>query len=101
LVLVIILGISVGMWGASRRALAQEEAEGRRASSRRDAVAGSVDEESVIGARRLKKLEAEVTALSNKMDELVSTQQAILQRFDAVMEELRVIKVRATLSRGG
>ena len=35
-----------------------------------------------------------------KLDEILSTQQTILQQFDAVMEELRIIKVRSTL-RGG
>jgi len=59
------------------------------------------------GARGGKTVEtAELKALERKLDKLakeqqtiLETQQTILARFDAVMEELRIIKVRATLSR--
>ena len=38
--------------------------------------------------------------LEKKLDQILANQETILQRFDQVMEELRIIKVRATL-RGG
>ena len=35
-------------------------------------------------------------AIEKKLDQILANQQTILLRFDAVMEELRIIKVRAT-----
>ena len=32
----------------------------------------------------------------SKLDEILANQHTILQKFDAIMEELRIIKVRAT-----
>ncbi|MBI2495180.1 MAG: hypothetical protein HYW10_01210 [Candidatus Omnitrophica bacterium] len=34
--------------------------------------------------------------LMKKLDQILANQQTILQKFDAVMEELRIIKVRTT-----
>ena len=45
--------------------------------------------------------EASDAKLEKKLDEILANQQTILQKFDAVMEELRIIKVRATLRGGG
>ena len=36
--------------------------------------------------------------LESKLDQILANQQTILQRFDQIMEELRIIKVRATLN---
>lgn len=36
--------------------------------------------------------------LAAKLDQVLANQDTILQRFDDVMEELRIIKVRATLN---
>ena len=36
--------------------------------------------------------------LEQKLNEILANQQEILKRFDAVMEELRVIKVRTTIA---
>ena len=44
--------------------------------------------------------ETESSRMEKKLDEILANQTAILQRFDAVMEELRIIKVRATLRSG-
>lgn len=38
--------------------------------------------------------------IESKLDDILANQQAILQKFDAIMEELRIIKVRATLRAG-
>ena len=38
--------------------------------------------------------------VERKLDQILANQETILQRFDQVMEELRIIKVRST-SRGG
>jgi hypothetical protein len=42
----------------------------------------------------------DASRIESKLDEILSGQEAILNKFDVVMEELRIIKVRATL-RGG
>ena len=44
--------------------------------------------------------ERKLKALEGKLDEVLANQQTILQKFDMVMEELRIIKVRATLRTG-
>ncbi len=38
------------------------------------------------------------TKIAAKLDQVLANQDTILQRFDEVMEELRIIKVRATLN---
>lgn len=38
----------------------------------------------------------DAASIEKKLDQILANQQAILSRFDAVMEELRIIKVRAT-----
>ena len=40
---------------------------------------------------------AKLAALERKLDQVLANQQAILQKFDAVMEELHIIKIRASL----
>lgn len=39
---------------------------------------------------------AEFARLEKRLDEIAATQAQILQKFDMVMEELRIIKIRAT-----
>ena len=39
--------------------------------------------------------------LMNKLNQILANQQTILQKFDAVMEELRIIKVRTTIRTSG
>ena len=41
---------------------------------------------------------ARETRIEQKLDQILSNQQTILQRFDQVMEELRIVKVRATMN---
>ena len=48
----------------------------------------------------LGKLQKQMKELLAQQKEVLANQATILQRFDAVMEELRIIKVRATI-RGG
>lgn len=100
--LILVGGLALGMCGVSRVALSQGEPTGSRSSSRH-ALSPNSEEEGMgaIDAPRLRKLESEITTVSKKLDDIASTQQTILQKFDAIMEELRIIKVRATLSRGG
>jgi len=40
---------------------------------------------------------AEFARLEKRLDEIAATQAQILQKFDMVMEELRIIKIRATI----
>ena len=40
----------------------------------------------------------ETRALEKKIDQVLANQQLILQKLDAMMEELRIVKVRATHS---
>ncbi len=41
-------------------------------------------------------VERRLQEIMNRQEEILRTQQTILQKFDAVMEELRIIKVRAS-----
>lgn len=40
---------------------------------------------------------ASEAAIQKKLDEILANQDAILKRLDEVMEELRIVKIRATL----
>ena len=40
---------------------------------------------------------ADLRAVKQKLDELAATQDQILKRLDEIMEELKIIKIRATL----
>ena len=76
------IGLGVCLWSAA----------GSRAASR-DVLDGAKQTESSVSSQAKNSIE-------KKLDEILANQAAILQRFDQVMEELRIIKVRATL-RGG
>ena len=49
-------------------------------------------------AQSARDAKLESRALEKKVDQVLANQQLILQKLDAMMEELRVIKVRATHS---
>ena len=42
--------------------------------------------------------QAELAKLEKRLDEVLASQEQVLQKFDAAMEELRIIKIRATTS---
>ena len=76
--------LSAGLW-----LQADTPAEGQSRSGRRSAgTSGGGGETSTAGDT--KKLDA-------KLDQILQNQERIFQRFDEVMEELRIVKVRATL----
>lgn len=50
-------------------------------------------------AQTTRESKSESRLLDKKLNEILAAQQTILQKLDAVMEELRIIKVRATLAR--
>lgn len=50
-----------------------------------------------ISGRASSKDTIDTAALERKLDAILEKQEEVLQRFDAVMEELRIIKVRATM----
>ena len=75
------LVVSLGTWLQTGT-----PAEGQSRSSRRPARGAEETSEKVDTA----KLEA-------KLDQILENQDQILKRFDDVMEELRIVKVRATL----
>ena len=52
--------------------------------------------ESSKKAHSPKSEESDITRIERKLDEIIATQQTILSKFDAVMEQLRIIKVRST-----
>jgi hypothetical protein len=58
-------------------------------------LARSQEEETAPATKSSRPSKTE-DALERKLDEVLANQKAILQKFDAVMEELRVIKIRAT-----
>ncbi|MBI4597225.1 MAG: hypothetical protein HY737_02345 [Candidatus Omnitrophica bacterium] len=94
--LLVALSVGIGIGWMSRPAVwaAEEDATPPVRSSRattKSAAASTTSSSS--GNAKLEK----------KLDEILANQQDILKRFDAVMEELKIIKVRATIaaSRGG
>jgi hypothetical protein len=48
----------------------------------------------------LSKVQKQLKEILTKQEEILANQATLLQKFDVVMEELRIIKVRATI-RGG
>jgi len=42
---------------------------------------------------------SESAKIAAKLDQILANQETILKRFDDVMEELRIVKVRATINR--
>jgi len=80
------IGVGLGLAGvfSGRGASAQESAKKTTAAR---GISVNVDEE------QIKRLE-------EKLDQVLANQTKILEQFDVVKEELRIIKIRATL-RGG
>lgn len=76
------LGLAIGSMGSS--ALAAETASAKPPAKKPPAQSDRARE------AREKRLE-------EKLDQVLANQQTILQRFDQVMEELRIVKVRATV----
>ena len=52
----------------------------------------------LASAQSTRDTKSDSRVLERKLEEVLATQQAILQKLDALMEELRIIKVRATHS---
>ena len=77
----VLSGFIIGCW-ASAQPLALAE----RSSKTAKAAAGKTDE--------TEKLDPQVEA---KLNDILAHQEQILQRLDQVMEELRIVKIRATV----
>ena len=77
------LAFGIGLWSQTG---AQAEAPSRSSRPPRPPSAGKAG-----GDVDAKKLDA-------KLDQILANQEKILQRFDEVMEELRIVKIRATLN---
>ena len=71
---------------AGLRAAEEEAASGSR--PRRTSRSSAGKSASKLDERRI----------DQKLDEIIENQQKILKRFDEVMEELRIVKIRATLN---
>ena len=50
----------------------------------------------LASAQSTRDTKSDSRALERKLEEVLATQQTILQKLDELMEELRIIKVRAT-----
>ena len=50
----------------------------------------------LASAQSTRDTKSDSQVLEKKLEQILSTQQTILQKLDDVMEELRIIKVRAT-----
>ena len=81
---VLLIGLSIGFWCEPFSVAEERAAIGRTQSP----ASPSIDESSL--EKRLSKV------LANQ-EKILANQAEILQKFDAVMEELRIIKVRATI----
>ena len=84
------LAVGVGMLVGAAVVWSASDGEESSRSSRAPRAAASNERESAL----------KTSAIEAKLDEILSGQEAILGKFDAVMEELRIIKIRSTL-RGG
>ena len=79
----------IGLWlSAESPATAQNQSSGSR-STRKSGAGASTAAGSSEDANNRKILA--------KLDQVLDNQQKILAKFDEVMEELRIIKIRATL----
>ena len=59
---------------------------------------GMAEDTSAPAAHSSRAIETANMKIDRKLDQILSNQNEILKRFDLIMEELRVIKVRATRS---
>jgi len=82
--MLVVLGVALGsgLWSS---ALATEtESASRSSRSSRAGTKPSADQRS------------DLVRLDEKLDRLLAQQEQILQKFEGIMEELRIIKVRST-----
>lgn len=91
--LTLAFGILIGAWSLPGRCWGADQRTTKAGRAARNSNAESVSGKDV-------QLEKRLNELQRKLDEVLANQASILGRFDAVMEELRIIKVRATI-RGG
>ena len=82
----IVVGAVFGASGELSAAKEPITRSGHRAPARQESSDGGE------GASRV-----DVKPLEAKLNQILENQEKILQRFDQVMEELRIIKIRATL----
>ena len=96
----LLIGAGIGLAMCSRPA-AMSAAEQEAARASRPGVSSASQElQSSATSGSSSKADAKKNGdVDKKLDEILANQQAIFQRLDQVMEELRIIKVRAT-SRG-
>ncbi len=88
----VLLGLSSQGWLAAEEP-ADRASRSSRPAAKRGATEGLSSDEAIKLARKLDELiEQQETVLKN--------QQTILQKFDAVMEELRIVKVRSLIGTG-
>jgi len=52
----------------------------------------------LASAQSTRETKSDSRGLEKKLDEVLATQQTILKKLDELMEELRIVKVRATHS---
>jgi len=85
--LLIVVGIGASLWAAGSLVAEDQATTANRAPRSRQKT------------RTERAAASNQTRLESKLETILANQQAILQKFDAVQEELRIIKVRAS-SRG-
>lgn len=78
-----VLGLVIGSFGSSVLVAAENPAKKPSAQEAKQPTQGD---------------RAREARIEQKLDQILSNQQTILQRFDQVMEELRIVKVRATIN---
>lgn len=87
----VIMGLSVSVGVASHPLWRVHDAAAETARSSQPAERSTRPPEDMTEEARMQE----------KLDTILATQQTILQRFDAVLEELRIIKVRSASAGGG
>ena len=93
LLLVVGASIALGLW--SHAAASDVEDSSRSSRPPRSSAKATGTKPSPDDQR------AELVRLDEKLDRVLTNQERILKKFDEVLEELRIVKVRATLRGGG
>jgi hypothetical protein len=82
------VGVGIGLWGQTL--LAQAESATTRRSSK-----------TASASTRKSAYEGEIGPVMEKLDDVLARLEDMDKRFDAVMEELRVVKVRSLMGGSG
>ncbi len=86
-----LLGLALaGVWSQTARAVDEGESGAAATSSRASRAARGT------ASAEQSKIDRKLQEILKNQEQILANQQTILSRFDAVMDELRIVKVRAS-----